>query len=735
MWKYHFKSRHSLVAASRAVFEIIMHQRADPSDIEDMRTRALAKLARQYRSSAPPTSGSLTNHFIETIDLFATSTTPYNAIALFDSPAFLTVMVTSLTRVGYNSSVLEVQTALMALICGSLAGGPQVGKSLRLLGVKSICSNLMFGPLHTEACALLAVLRLGETSYARPVRPVMPSSFWCANFSDERVEAVTSKLNGIWRHFMFYDNLDLKSVMELGASKLEFDFESQTIFGSGADTIGAFDVPHDGASSFNLRTGEVTIVRHYKNVIIEFVGIATPFGFGGFFQALPASSSNNEKKSNGSISAATMGSDRPASKNGGDFDENSNFDEDSAPVLLGYWMSHYMFESMTEEDWKVNTANLKSMAAKRGASKHPRPWAETPGPMGMLSQELRQLTRSTFIISLPSATYSDILLQLESVPEVSDEDYEKMESPPLLRGAGETDEKFKLRKRTHSIMMMLLFERRSAFGLSRWEEVENDLQILESPSGPDPTTGPAILHKWHDYLCLYTFDNYSTSSGVDGLCHWFKMILSMAQDVRARGQDPVKLVFGDEDQAPIEEDARLTSSSAFDDDMDQIPQKTKGSKIRSEDSDSDSDSAESINADDQQDNLNSLASTMFSQGHKAATEQKTSNSSSKGSTAAPKTTKDGTTASNKSKQSIKKDEEDEFSDSDEDSDFEESSDSEASDTGSTTSIARQKTRKRAVQTNVSPTTLIAAAGVIAAIGAGAFALAHYFTRPSAPKKS
>lgn len=657
MWKYHLKSRHGLLAASRAVFDTIMHQRAAPSDIEDMRKRALTKLAKKYRSSSPPAAaGTLANQFIETIDLFATSTTPYNAISLFDSPAFLTVMVTSLTRVGFNSSILEVQTALLALICGALAGGPQVSKSLLLLGVKTICSNLMYGPVHTEACALLAVLRLGETSFARPVKPVMPSSFWCANFPEDRLHAATEKLTGVWRHFMFYDNSDVKSVIELGASRLQFDVLESTISGHGSDTIGPFEVLE--GSNFNLRTGEITIARQYDGMMLEFIGCATPFGFGGFFQAL------------------------------------SEDPEEPSP-LLGYWMSHYMYESMTDDEWRVFLADSKSKAARRGMGKHPRPWQEEPGPLGSLSQELRQLTRNTFTMSLPSATCADIYVQQESLPDVSDEEVSKLDSPSLLRGPGETDEKFSLRTRTHSIMMMLLFERRAAFGLAKWEEVEIDLQALESPN---PATAPAILHKWHDYLCLYTFDNYAISSGVDGVCQWFRMVLSMAQDIRSRGQDPAVVGLGaDPNQHP---------GDSFDDDMDRLPDNLPSRTTR--DADEDSDSAEDIIADDTSSSIGNSMPTL---------------------PAIPKlaTNKPSSSPSKPTKPSKDTYESDDESDSD-DSDDEDS----GSETGSV-AATRQRSR-RATRVGVSPTTLVVAAGVIAAVSAGVYALTRFLERPKGNKK-
>ena len=666
MWKYNLKSRHGLLAASRAVFETIMHQRAAPSDIEDMRKRSLTKLARKYRSSsAPSAAGTLSNQFIETIDLFATSTTPFNAITLFDSPAFLTVMVTSLTRVGFNGSILEVQTALLALICGALAGGPQVIKSLLLLGVKTICSNLMYGPVHTEACALLAVLRLGETNFARPVKPVMPSSFWCANFPEDRLQTATEKLTGVWRHFMFYDNLDLKSVIELGASRLDFDYVTSTISGLGSDTLGAFEVLE--GSSFNLRTGEVNIVRQYEELAIEFIGCATPFGFGGFFQAV-----------------------------------SENPDEPGA--LLGYWLSHYMYESMTDDEWKVFMADSKSKAAKRLMGKHPRPWSEEPGPIASLSQELRQLTRNTFIISLPSATCGDIYSQQESLPQVSAEELAKLESPPLLRSAGETDEKFQLRTRTHTIMMMLLFERRSAFGLAKWEEVEIDLRALESP---DPATSPAILHKWHDYLCLYTFDNYAISSGVDGLCQWFRMILSMAQDIRARGQDPVTVALGEAANA-------ASSSSAFDEDLDRLPENiTSRSNVR--DADDDSDSAESINADD---DSPSVASSIGNSTISIPPIPKAVPSS--GHTSTSKASKHTVTDSDNDQDSDDEDSDEEYSDEDDDE-------------TSSVSATRQRSR-RASRSVITPTAVVAAAGIIAALGGTVYALTRYLTRPNGTQK-
>lgn len=664
MWKYYLKSRHGLLAAARAVFETIMHQRAAPSDIEAMRKRSLHKLAKKYRSSsAPSTAGTLANQFIETIDLFATSTTPYNALMLFDNPTFLTVMVTSLTRVGFNSSVLEVQTALLALICGALAGGPQVIKSLLLLGVKTVCSNLMYGPVHTEACALLAVLRLGETSYARPVKPVMPSTFWCGNFPEDRLEAATQKLNGVWRHFMFYDNADLKSVIESGGSRLEFDFIESTISGLGSDTIGAFEVLE--GSSFNLRTGELTIFRQYDEMVLEFVGCATPFGFGGHFQ----------------LAAVEEGTE--------------------PGPLLGYWMSHYMYESMTEEEWKVFMADSKSKAARRGMGKHPRPWAEEAGSLGALSQELRQLTRNTFIMSLPSATCADIYVQQESLPQVPDEEVEKLESPALLRGPGETDEKFQLRNRTHSIMMMLLFERRAAFGISKWEEVETDLRALESP---DPATSPAILHKWHDLLCLYTFDNYAISSGIDGLCQWFRMILSMAQDIRARGQDPATIALGSQD-GPV--------SSSFDDDMDRLPENLRSRSIRDGD-DEDSDSAESINADED------AATSSISSSMPTLPTLSTKTSASTTQTSTSKTTKT-------KKPDYSSDEESD----DEDSDDEDSGED---DEASSVSATRQRTR-RASRAGISPATVAVGLGLIAAVGVGVFALANRFlARPKGPSK-
>jgi hypothetical protein len=300
---------------------------------------------------------------------------------------------------------------------------------------------------------------------------------------------------------MFYDNLDLKSVVEMGATNLTFDYDTNFITGMGSDTIGSYTVLED--SSFDLKTGEVTILRAYPNMILEFCGICNPFGMGGYFQMLPAQ------------------------------DDESG----EPPVLLGFWVSHQMFKSMTDEEWKVFTADMKSKAAKRAMGKRPEPWAEEPGILASMSLELRAMTRSTFLISLPSATCAEILEEQEKIPEMSPDDLKNFLRPQLLQGSGETEEKFRLREDVHSKMMILLFERRTTFALQKLEEVENDLQALETAD----VSSPAILHKWHDYLCLYTFDNYAISSGVEGLCQFFRMIKTMAVDIRSKGGDPSML--------------------------------------------------------------------------------------------------------------------------------------------------------------------------------------------------
>jgi len=644
-----------------------MHQRADPSDIEAMRRRSLTNIARKYRSSSAPSAvGTMSNQFIEAIDLLATSATPLNALYLFDSPAFLTVAVTSLTRVGFNSSVLECQTALLALICGANAGGSQVMKSLLLLGVKTICSNLLFGPLHAEACALLALLRLGETNFAKPVLPVMPSSFWCANFPEERLNAVTENLDGIWRHFMFYDNLDLKSVIELGASKLFFDPKDTVLHGDGSDTIGTFNIV-DG--SFNLRTGEITFVRQYRDVALEFVGIAHPFGFGGSFQTAPGP------------------------------------DDLEPPVLLGYWMSHYMYKSMTDEEWKVAVADMKSKAARRSAGKHPKPWAESPGPTGMISQDLRQLTRATFSISLPSANLSEIYGELEKLPQISEEELRKYAAPALLRGLGETDEKFRLRETTHTTMMIMLFEKRTEFGLRKWEEVEHDLKALESGD----VSSAAILHKWHDYLCLYTFDNYNISSGVDGLCHFFRMILSMAQDIRAKGGDPA-LVGVPLDESEDSSSGAGAPSSSLDTDLDKLPSHFG----------TDSD-VESIQADEE--------GTLISDDHQHPHHHR--QHATAGGINIPHL------HHGERLQQLPHLHEQEYSEEEEEEEDEEEEgageeDAEEADSGERR-VAKQRT-KRAKGAGISTSTVVVAAGVIAAISAGVFALTRYLVRTKGNKQ-
>jgi hypothetical protein len=677
MWKYNLKTRHGLLASAKAIFETIMHQRADPSDIEAMRKRALTSLARRYRSStSPAAAGTMSNQFIETIDLLATSVTPLNAITLFESPAFLTVAVTSLTRLGLHSSVMETQTALLSLICGALAGGPQVMKSLLLLGVKTICSNLMFGPLHGEACALLAVLRLGETNFARPTKSIMPSSFWCANFSEERLAAVTEGLNGIWRHFMFYDNMDLKNVMELGASHLRFDAENGSILGEGSDTLGAFHI--NDASNFNLRSGEVTIIREYVNgPVIEFVGVAHPFGFGGFFQLAQTT------------------------------DDLSN---DEPPVLLGYWMSHLQYKSLTEDEWKVFVADMKSKAAKRRMGKHPEPWAEAPGPVAMMSQELRHMTRSTFNMSLPSASYAEIYSELEKLPDIAEEELRKYVSPPILRGPGETEEKFRLRENTHTMMMMMLFERRATFGLQKWEEIEHDFQALQTGD----VSSPAILHKWHDYLCLYTFDNYTLSSGVDGLCQFFSMVLSMAQEIRAQGGNPSHLALGphaDSSSTTAAATAASSSSSStgdasgsmLDNYMDKLPAFIPKDEVDDED-------AEEIQAD------------------KDGVDVATPNGSHPQHPQHNKLKKD-TSIESEDGSDVESEEEDDEEEDDDDEEEEEE------DGAGQTSAMKQK-RRRGQSSSVfgTPATIVVAVGVVAAITAGVYALTRYIVRPKSQKQ-
>jgi hypothetical protein len=709
MWKYNFKTRHGILSASNAVFDTIKHQRADLSDIEAMRKRALTHLAKKYRlSTSPATAGTMANQFIETIDLLATSTTPINSMILFENPAFLTVAVTSLTRYGLGGNVLECQSAILALICGALAGGPQVMKSLLLLGVKTICSNLMFGSLHTEATALTAVLRLGETNFAKPTRAIMPSMFWCQNFSDERISSVIEALDGVWKHFMFYDNLDLKGVIELGACDMKFDANSGLISGSGSDTIGAFRL--NEASNFNLRTGEVTLIREYHNgPIMEFVGVSHPYGFGGYFQM-----------------ASTM---EDENGEGGQEQQGLNEEEGSGGTpLLGYWTSHFAFQSMSEEEWKVFKADMKSKATKRKMGKHAEAWQEDPSHIAIMFQDLRQLTRSTFLISLPTATYSDIYSQLESLPQISEEDLKKYPSPPLLKGPGETEEKFRLRETTHAMMMMLLFERRAQLGLAKWMEVENDLHALESH---DPSS-PAIIHKWHDYLCLYTFDNYAISNGVESLCHFFRAVLSMAQEIRSSGGDPSGIFSSDPNtsssahgmsssapNASASSSSSSTSrpaaaaaaaaassssfasssstskpsSSSLDNDLDRLPDHIPV----------DSD-VESIHTEEE-------GVDVFPLLHNASLRSPPSSSSSTSNT-----------------QNIHDDSDSSDSDSEDSDDAMEPS---------TTSQQRYKkvSKKRTSSSSVTAvTTLVVAAGFVAAVSAGVYALTRYLTRPKANKQ-